>query len=549
MKDGTSNTGWQLRPYQIAALRAVSESWKTKQRTLVVAATGTGKTTIFAEIAKRRRDAGRGRTLVLAHRTELLTQASDRMRTAGLTTELDCGDSVASTHGLIVSDVVIATVQTLRGKRLKRWTPDAFGTVIVDEAHHAMAAGYRAVLDHFTPHAKILGVTATPDRGDGVALAGVIDDLAYEYTLRDGIRDGYLCPLRFMSINTPSIDMSSVRTTSLSGVRDFSAEDLARQMTAEKSLHEMAAPIVQEMGDRPTIVFTPTVEVAHALGTVMAAYMGRPHAVASLDGTSHRDVRADTLERFKGGKIQVLVNCALFTEGFDAPTTSCVAIARMTKSRALYAQMVGRGTRLAPGKDYCLVLDLAPDNARHELVSPTDLFAGKFGDDAEIADDLSFSGGANMSSEEIEKVLAEAEKRAQQQEAARARDRRTSNVVADVKYHRFTRDPFAIIGEPAPGVVAHAKPPSAKMIAALEKLGVSPAEQPLDATSANALFGALKKRKHEGICTFKQARQLAQRGLDPNLKFNEASEAMTLLAGNGWKMTPEIAERFGAKDD
>ena len=376
---------WTLRPYQIAAVDAVRDAWTRGHRTLIVLATGTGKTTVFAEIIRRRRDAGRGRALVIAHRIELLEQAADRLRAGGVSAELDSGASYAVQHALMGgADAVVATVQTLRGRRLERWASDAFSTIIVDEAHHSTSASYRAVLDRF-PEAKILGVTATPDRGDGIGLGEVYTSAAYSYPMAAGIRDGYLAPLRCLAIDTPSIRLSSCSVTRQEHGRDYSAADLAAQLESESALHELAVPIARESMGRRTIVFVPSVTVAHELARVLAAYVGAD-AVRSLDGSSGTEERAAVLEQYRAGSVRFLVNCALVTEGFDAPSTSCVAIARPTQSRALYAQMVGRGTRIAPGKEDCLVLDLAPSNERHSLASPLDILGGKPLDAADVAE-------------------------------------------------------------------------------------------------------------------------------------------------------------------
>jgi superfamily II DNA or RNA helicase len=531
---------WTLRPYQVEAIRAVRDAWQTQNRTLLVMATGTGKTTVFAEILKRRRIAGRGRALVLAHRLELIEQAADRIRLGGLDAEVESGDSVASTHEVMGgAPVVVATVQSLKGRRLARWPQDAFGTIIVDEAHHATAAGYRAVLDAF-PGAKILGVTATPDRGDRLALGGVIDHLAYEYSLRDGIRDGYLSPIRALAVDTPSVDLSSVRTTKQEHGRDYSAEDLAKTMLGEEPLHEIAGPIARETEGRQTIVFVPSVEIAHELARVLAVYLGSPRLVAALDGSFATKDRKEILGRYRSGEVRVLVNCALFTEGFDAPETSCVAIARPTKSRALYAQMVGRGTRLAPGKADCLVLDLAPSNARHNLVAPVDLLAGK-----ELPEDILAEARAAMSSDDVLQVVARAEERAAKRAEAAERMKATGHLTADVTYKKILRDPFAelsLVGE-----VGEESGPRAtdRQVEVIKAAGLELPKMP-SRGEAGRILDELTNRRRKGLCTIKQMRQLASRGLRTDLTFEEAGACMTALATNGWRMTPEIAEKWGS---
>lgn len=533
---------WTLRPYQYQAIKSIAEAWQSNERTMVVMATGTGKTTVFAEVLRRRAAAGRGRALVLAHRLELLTQARDRLHLGGLGAHIESGESLAPLDPrstMEPADVVVATVQTMRGRRLERWDPAAFGTIIVDEAHHATSASYRAVLDRFHG-AKILGVTATPDRGDGVALGGVIDHLAFEYNLRDGISEGFLSPIRMLAIDTPSVDMSSVRTTKQEHGRDFSAEDLAKAMRGEKELHELAAPIAKETGSRPTLVFVPSVEIAHELARVLAAYVG-PEQVDSLDGSSSADERRHALGRYQRGECRILVNCALFTEGFDAPRTECVVVARPTKSRALYAQMVGRGTRLSPdtGKVDCLVLDLAPANARHSLVAPVDLLAGE-----DLPDDILADVRAAANGDDVMAVLKRGEEVANRRAAAREADRLRAHVVAEAKYRKRVRDPFEELG--IDGEVGSDRGPraTAAMLAAIERAGLALPKQP-SIKEAGKILAELGRRRRDGLCTIKQARVLGSKGLRTDVTFEEARTAMDMLASNDWHVSPELAERFG----
>lgn len=531
---------WTLRPYQHAALRNVAAAWQDHARTMLVCATGTGKTTIFAEVLRRRRDAGRGRALVLAHRLELITQAVERIRMIGLGVHVERADELAPldpSGSLEPTDVVVATVQTMRGRRLARWRREAFGTIIIDEAHRCTAASYRAILDHF-PDAKVLGVTATPDRGDGVAVGNVIEHLAFEYGLRQAVEEGYLCPIRAISIDMPSVDISSVRTTSQAHGRDLSAEDLAKAMNGEKQLHELAGPIARESGERPTLVFVPSVEIAHELARVLCGYVGAGQAEA-LDGSSSSDARADVVGRYLRGETRIMVNCALFTEGFDAPPTACVAIARPTKSRALYAQMVGRGTRLAPGKTDCLILDLAPQNSEHKLVHPTDLLAGR-----ELPDDVLATMHAPMTGEDVLKVCARGEAIAKAREEKRARDQ--ARVIADVRYMRRERDPFDELGIDGECGVEGGPRATQSQMDGLERCGLRLPKIP-SRGEASRILDEVAARRRRGLCTIKQMRQLASRGLRTDLSFAEAGECMTALAANDWRMSPEIAERWGTQ--
>lgn len=511
---------------------------------MLVLATGLGKTTCFAEVLRRRRDAGRGRGLVLAHRIELVTQAQQRIEDAGLSVEVESGDRMAIRHAAMGgSDVVVATVQTLRGRRLSMWPADAFGTIVIDEAHHAAASGYRAVLDHFRG-AKVLGVTATPDRGDGIAVGQVIPHLAYNYGIREGIRDGFLAPLRVEQIDTPSVDLGSVRVTKQEHGRDFSAEDLAKQIRTEAALHEIAGPLTAKASGRKTLVFCPSVDTAHELARVLSAYAtkeGLGDVVRSLDGETDRETREATIAGYKRGEVRILVNCALFTEGFDAPDTSCIAIARPTRSRALWAQMVGRGTRLAEGKADCLVLDFAPENARHSLVSPVDLMAGD-----DLPEDIRASiQRAIQEGDDVLRAISRGEEVAARREAERARDRARANLVADVRYRTRRRDPFEELG--IDGAIGTMRGPRAteRQREALARAGIELGEREASIREASNLLDEISRRRKDGLCSLKQARALTKYGLRGDLTFADAREALDALAANGWRMSPEMAERWG----
>ena len=532
---------WVLRPYQTQAIRAVAKAWgEGNDRTMIVLATGTGKTTCFAEVIRRRRDAGRGRALVLAHRSELITQAADRLDLGGISYQIEQADQMAHRHSLYgMSDAVVATVQTLRGKRLAAWPMDAFGTIVVDEAHHVAAAGYRAILDHFGA-AKVLGVTATPDRGDGVAVGHVIPHMAYSYGIREGIADGYLCPLRYVEIPSASLDLSTCRLTNQEHGRDFSAEDIAKQVKNDATLLEIASPIAKECEGRQVLAFMPTVETAHELARVLAGLIGAGN-VASLDATSDRSTRAETLAAYQAGRIRVLVNCALFTEGFDAPATSAVVIARPTRSRALFAQMVGRGTRIAPGKADCLILNLVPQS-RHSLVSPVDLMDGEpLPDDVRAEVDFAIRNG-----EDVLSAVSRGEEVAKDRAEKRAREQRQSIAVADARYTRREVDLFAeAIGLPMSERDADGPRATERQAQVLTNAAGFKDAANLSRREASRLLDELSRRRKAGLCTMKQARQLAKAGLKTELTFAQASEVMTMLAANRWRMSPEIAERFG----
>lgn len=502
----------QLRPYQAEALEAVREAYRRKsRRALVVMPTGTGKTVLFAEIARL----AKGPVLVLAHRQELVEQARSKIAAW-------CDDVVA----VEMADrreftrpvgerpkIAVASVQSLR-RRLAGTPRDAFRLIVVDEAHHATADSYRAILDHFEAH--VLGVTATPDRSDKVALGEVFDSVAFEYDMLTAIRDGWLSPIRSFLVQTQA-DFSNVRKVA----GELATGEVERILTQDLHLVEIAKPILQERGERPAIVFAASVAHAHALARVMNELAGRSDFAAALDGSSGMDARAPVLRRFERGEIQVLVNCSLFTEGFDVPKIALVAIARPVLSRPFYAQMVGRGTRIAPGKEDLLVLDFVPGNCRHPLVQSVDIFGKDSEEVLEKARKITAQASAEGQAIDLEKALELAR---QEQEA----------LEADVVYQLQKRDPFAAIGIDVQSYARRSQagdPATEQQVAYFKKAGLpTEAVASLSNREAEALREELLERKAVGLCTPKQAKQLVAHGIDPReLYYDEARELLREL--------------------
>ncbi|MDQ3295090.1 MAG: DEAD/DEAH box helicase [Myxococcota bacterium] len=498
---GGRPAGPELRPYQIAAVAAVERELTTTQRTLLVLPTGTGKTVVFAELAAREVNAG-GRVLVLAHREELLDQARKKLEATGVRGELEQGKNRASTQ----APVVIASVQTLRGKRLERYPAHAFSLVVVDEAHHAAAASYRSILDRFAT-AKILGVTATPDRGDGKALGKIFESVAFTYDMRQAIREEFLAPLRARRILVKDLDLSAIR----SHHGDFDQGELAAVFTGEKALHGVVSPLLELAGDRRTLVFGVDVAHAHALAEVLNRY--KPASAIAVDGSAKPEERAAALALFRRGTFQFLVNCALFTEGFDEPSIACVAMARPTQSRALYTQMLGRGTRplgvtmdesRRNGKVDCLVLDFV-GNSKHRLIGPADALGG-------LLDDVT--------REVVEKQLGEGEQELEAilelaaEEAAHRRS--ATQLLAIAVYRQKNVDPFLGDHMPPldPNSPAGRQPATEKQLAAIEKAGCGTPPPGITLGEASQVLDGIAERRRLGLATIPQARLLERLGLD-----------------------------------
>ena len=360
-----------LRDYQAEAIGRVKEAYKSgKRRVLVSLPTGTGKTVVFAHFPSALRM--KKRLLVLAHREELLLQAEQKFR--AVQPDLKVGIERAEERAHNDAQVVIASVPTLArtdGTRLSRFNPDDFSIIVVDEAHHAVAESYRRIFNHFglfrPDSARLLvGFTATPRRGDNQGLGDVFQEVCYARDLRQMIGEGYLCPIRGWRIDT---------TLSLDGVKvrhgDFVESHLSRVVNTPSRNRLLTTSYMRLVNHRRAIVFC--VDVQHARDAC-AAFEEAGIRAAAVWGEMPREDRRRTLSQFSNGEIAVLTNCNLLTEGFDEPRINCVIMARPTKSRLLYAQMLGRGTRLHPDKHDLMVVDIADNSRNHTLPGLYSLF-------------------------------------------------------------------------------------------------------------------------------------------------------------------------------
>jgi superfamily II DNA or RNA helicase len=317
----------RLRPYQEFAKSEVFRRLASAHSTLVEMATGLGKSVLFAAVASE----WEGRVLVIAHRDELIRQAAQHLE--GITSELvgvEMGRERADTS-VLGPRIVVGSIQTLaRAKRRDRFPRDHFSLAVIDEGHHATAGTYREVMDHFAA-AKRLFVTATPKRADGTALGLVCDTVAYQYGIEPAIDDGWLVPVTQRVIKVEGLDFSKART--IAG--DFNEADLERILTEEKPLHAMCASASEEIGpDRPALWFCVSKAHAQATAGVLGRYAGAEN-VRFLSGDTPREDRRRDVDGYKAGRVRHLVNCALFLEGFDAPSTAAVVMSRPTKSLAL----------------------------------------------------------------------------------------------------------------------------------------------------------------------------------------------------------------------
>jgi len=359
----------QLRDYQTDAIAKTLAAWREHTDVLGVAATGAGKTVIFIKLLTDLMDQQPGtRCVVLAHREELIHQPIERLR-AVAGEWLMSGTLERPRVGLLLGEqkdydrqLTVATVQTLgRQAHLDRLLAHgAIDYLITDEAHHAVAPQYLRVRDGLkaaNPNLRHLGVTATPQRGDGLALANGFTHTAFTVTIADLVRAGYLVKPSWYAIST-QIDLDGVKTSH----GDFQQAQLADRFDTDACRKVVVAAHKEYASDRPAIAFTVSVDGAYRLAE---AFRTAGFSAAAADGTTDKQVRRQLLADFRAGRFQILVNCSLWTEGLDVPEIACIHLARPTKSDGLYIQMVGRGLRPVPGKVDCLILDYLPANARN----------------------------------------------------------------------------------------------------------------------------------------------------------------------------------------
>jgi superfamily II DNA or RNA helicase len=372
---GESSSLLPLRPYQEAAIDAVMASWaRGVLRPAVVIATGGGKTVIFSHMAAAEPE----RTLILAHRQELVAQAAGKL--LDVAPHMHVGVEMAESRARD-AHVVVASVQTMASpRRREMWRQDAFAQVIVDECHHGTATTYREILDYFGcfDQTRTLGVTATLARGDGAGLGEVWQEVAYERGIKEMIADGYLVEPHGKVVPLEGLDFSKVTTSH----GDYTATSLGEQLTEAGMAEHVAAAYVEHAKGRRGIVFTPTVQTAQDAAVALNAAGVKAEAVW---GEMADDHRKRVIAQFRSGEVQVLTNCMVLVEGFDAPEASCVVMARPTKSAPLYIQVVGRVLRPAPwaGKTDALVIDIVGASRQHKIRTLKDLSlrpAKKFGD-------------------------------------------------------------------------------------------------------------------------------------------------------------------------
>ena len=563
----------KLRDYQQRAVDSVLAAWKDHRSCVVVLPTGCGKTVVFAEVIRRRIAAEskseveveQRSAIILAHREELIRQAADKVSSiTGQDTQIEMGPMKVTPMFGKMPPVVVSTVQTQITGRIKNFDPSEFATLVIDEAHHATSSSYRQCIEHYyqNPACRLLGVTATPDRADETALGNVFETVAFEYSVTDAIRDGWLVPVKQKLVKVGSLDFSGISTTA----GDLNQGELAEVLEDEQNLHSVAVPTLEICGNRRAIIFAASVKQAERLAEILnrgtrqdAASTGDQEKItqdraAWLCGKTDKGDRAQILKDFREGKIQFVVNVGVLTEGFDDAGVEVVVMARPTKSRALYAQMAGRATRPAAevagklgtldaearrkliaesSKPSCLIIDFVGNSGRHKLVTTADILGGKdLDEDAEIAAEVKrrctgSAEGLDML-EEIEKVKEEIRER-------RFRDAQSRKfITATAKFTTFSVDPFDVFDlapnmrHPKSGIDTYRL--SFKQRAIIrERIKVNP--DSISPSEGKALIDEYFRRVTNKLATFAQTKLLRRHGIPVPMSFDEASRTISRLMG------------------
>ncbi len=520
----------KLRWYQREAVLAIQKGFEEHRAQLLVMATGCGKTQVFCVVANE----FDGDVLILAHRDELIDQARSRF-------EKMFGGFVdvekAGYHSSPRSHITVGSIASFHKKRREKMSPNRYGLIIVDEAHRACAKTYQDTLSYFAS-AKVLGVTATPDRSDEKAMGKVFDHVPYIFDIEDGIEQGYLVPVKGQRIDVKEIDISTVNT---------SGGDLVMG-ELDEAMAKAVDPIVQEtlriVEERQTILFWPGLRSAeYAMHKLNEK---KPGCCAFLSGDTDTFIRRQVVRDFRDGKYQFLSNVRIANEGFDCPPVSVIVQGCPTKSRSFYAQTVGRGTRPLPGivdelgtadarrgailhseKPSCLILDFVGNSGKHTLQTVDDVLGGNYSEaEVALAKKKREPGGDALQA--LKDARAELKALAQK-----------AKVRATVQVTPF--DPFNVFGVVIEDDERYAnrfgvEPASREQLDWFRSRGVAEADlRGLSKRAAIKLRDQFKHRMIAGLATYKQMRQLQKFGInDKRVKYEAAKKAMDYISSKEW---------------
>lgn len=551
-----------LRDYQEKSRERIKEELAKHGKTLLVLPTGTGKTPVLAVTIEDVLKANPGkRALVVVHTEELANQAVDKIKKwTTLSVEVEMGERWAAgmTDLFESADVLVASRQTLnagfggRG-RMTRFDPDDFILLVIDEAHHSTAKSYRTIIEYF--HCKYLfGVTATPDRADEEALGQIFESAAYVYEIKKAVDDGWLVPLRSRPIVVEGLDFEKVNISR----GDLNGADLERELTREGPLHKMMVPTMAHVGDRKALIFAAGVFHAKRMCEIINREL--PGAARYVHGDTKKDERRQIFSGFRRGEFNYLLNVDVTTEGWDEPEVQVVVLARPTKSRAKYVQMIGRGTRpydglvdqygtpllrreaiAASGKPFIEIIDLVGNNGKHRLISLADILGGNESDAVvdkarQLIQEKSTKSDQPV---DVQDAIGQAKRIIQEElEASRRK-----HIKAAVRWTSTIVNPFDLLGLTpwrVPGW-EKAEPATEAQVGALRRRDIPIPQDGLTKKNATQLLNELEKRRAAEPCSANQSRVLRRFGYKTEeITGREASKLIDALKANGWKRTKEV---------
>ena len=537
-----------LRDYQHESVIATMAEWQQHRAALIVMATGLGKTVVGCEIMRHRLSKREnGQCIFVAHRRELINQTAATIATMmpDMRVGIEMAESRTHTYGWNTPDIVVASQQTLQhDRRLKRFRPETVGTLVFDEAHHAMARSWRKIADHFmlNPECKLLGLTATPDRMDGIGLGHLFDTCAFRMDLRDGVSQGWLCEPKIKPVVVANVDISRVHVTA----GELNQRELSDELEKKEAVISMTEPLLAMTADgRRTIVFCASIKQAEMTADEINAV--KPGSAIVVSSKTPDDKRAAMMECYGRGEHQYLVNVDIATEGWDDPCedekgVQVVAMMRMTMSRAKYVQMVGRGARTVKGllnglasqsqrlaaiessvKPHFDIIDFMGITGKHRIICALDVLAGDHPDEViKTANEILRSDEGKSTDEAIEQAKQYLEEERERAERQAAEFRKTHLV--KVEYKVVERDPWGWATHAATTAPAMQRARQATK-AQRDRLERHFGEPPNDLTfaAASRLIDAVKDKP-----TIKQAFWLRKFGFDPG-KYT-AKQAKGILA-------------------
>lgn len=548
-----------LRPYQVGALDGGTvdgEAWpgiraqhREHRATLAVLSTGLGKTVLFAEEARRQ-----GGALVLAHRDSLIRQAADKLREA-------TGEHIAIEKAERTAwggSYVCASVQTLKGRRLEAFAErfKDLPLIVIDEGHRGTAPSYRAIVAAF-PGAKVLYVTATADRSDGVGLYNVAESVAYRYEGRAPCDDGWLLFPDMRPVDVRDIDLGKIK------IRNGDLDQGQLDDAIADASGRIARAALDGFGDRAGLIFTPGVKTAHAAAEALNGL--RPGCAAAVDGEMDDDEKRRIEQAFKGGEIQIVANCGVYTEGFDYPQLMCILDAAPTKSRLRHAQKMGRGARPWPGtvdaaadlpgrldaiarspKPNYYVFDLACNSGSHALAGPVDLLAGRELPEVRerAAKLLQEHGGTVDDAVGEAKAAIEEERNRARAAARRAEQAARDRLVTSIGDPRTAAEVFGVkLKDETRRILRPEDHPTDRMLFAARQRRI-PVPPNCSRGQLGRLLSADKGREEGGLTNYAQIREMATRGLDARTWSTVQWRAVhDAIAENGWRdLAPDAVD-------